>query len=170
MEDIIAMIDSLILEHDELITNMRNLEHIATDLGVAFQLEEAKEALVLGRLGGQEDSLKKLEEVLTEAESKIRAHFNREERGLLKAFEHSGKHMLASALHELLLEHKELRHRIASSRKEMAELRSSELSRDVWEGKAWGIRVYLTHTRRLLEDHAHSEYDLLQKARGELAK
>ena len=96
-------------------------------------------------------------------------YFDREERGLLGAFEQSGKRMFASALHGLLLEHTELRSRLSKAKQEIGELKSSGLSRDVWEGKAWAVRVYITHTRRLLEDHAHAEYALLWKARCELA-
>lgn len=168
MEDILAMIDDLMLEHEGLITNLQALEHMATDFGAAFQLEQAKEALVIGRLTGQEEGLNRMEAALAQAEAKLQAHFNREERGLLGAFEQSGNRMFASALHELLPEHTELLNRLTNSKQVIGELRSSGLSRDVWEGKAWGIRAYITHTRRLLEDHAHAEYALLWKARREL--
>ncbi len=57
---------------------------------------------------------------------------------------------------------------IAESRKEVAELAGEGLSREVWEGKEWGVRVYLRHTRKLLEAHTQSELELFHKLRGEL--
>ena len=167
-QDIINMIDELLLEHEELIVDVQALEHMASDFGVALQLDKATEGLVVGRLEGHQDALKALEKALAEAETKLQAHFNREERGLLQAFEKSRKQVFASALHDLLLEHNEIRTRLDNSKRELEELWSAGLSRDVWEGKVWGIRVYIAHTRRLIEDHAHAEYALLWKARGEM--
>ena len=76
--------------------------------------------------------------------------------------------MLSSGLRILLLEHEELRGRIAESRAEVAELASERLSREVQEGKAWGMRVYISHTHKLLEAHALSEQELFHKLRSEL--
>jgi uncharacterized protein YlaN (UPF0358 family) len=78
--------------------------------------------------------------------------------------------MLASALHILLREHEEIRNRIAKLKKDAAELATGELSREVWEGKVWGIRSYIDHTRKLIEAHAKSEMELLQTLRSRLQR
>jgi len=76
--------------------------------------------------------------------------------------------MLASALHVLLSEHAELRNHFAKSKTETAELAAGELSREVWEGKVWGMRTYINHTMKLLEAHAQSEQELLMTLRRQL--
>jgi hypothetical protein len=78
--------------------------------------------------------------------------------------------MLTSGLRLLLLEHQELKDRIAQSRADVAELISLDSSREVLEGKAWGVRVYVSHTRKLIEEHAKSEQQLFAKVREELER
>ena len=70
----------------------------------------------------------------------------------------------------LLGEHQELKSRIARSKEGAAELAVEGLSRDVWEGKAYGMRAYIYHTRKLLEAHAQSEQELFQALRKELGE
>ena len=77
---------------------------------------------------------------------------------------------MASGLRVLLLEHQELKDRIAESRKEVAELIEAKLSREVQEGKAWGVRVYIGHTRKLIEAHAQSEQELFRELRAKLKR
>ena len=84
------------------------------------------------------------------------------------AFEKYGDRILASALHVLLLEHQELRNRLAKSKAEIAELAVGGLSREVWQGKVWGLRAYVSHTRNLIEAHAKSEQELLLTLRKQL--
>jgi len=169
MEDIIALIDELLKEHQQILQNIKTLEQATDDLGAALKLEEVKQTLMPGRLEQQQQDLPKLEEILAALELRLQGHFNREETGLLTAFERHGNRMLASALNTLLLEHQPLRQRLNNLKVEIAELESAGLSQEVWDGKVWGLRAYITHTRKLLEEHAHSEYSLLERAREEIA-
>lgn len=169
MEDIVSLIDELLKEHQQILQNVQDLEQTTDDLGAAVKLEEIKQTLMPGRLEQHQQDLSKLEEILAALELKIREHFNREEMVLLNAFERHGNQMLASALNTLLLEHQPLRNRLNNLKQEIAGLSSSGLSQEVWDGKVWGLRAYLAHTRKLIEEHAQSEYALLEQARKEVA-
>ncbi len=169
MDEIPALIDQIIEEHRQIIPKVQTLEQVANDLGAILALEKAKEDFLPGRLGTQGGGLQNLQELLETIDQGLRAHFDREERGLLAAFEKYGDKMFASALHVLLFEHEELKNRITKSRKEAAELAAGRFSREVWEGRAYGIGVYISHTCKLFEAHAQSEQELLRRLRKELA-
>jgi len=125
---------------------------------------------VPGRFGDQRQGLQNLQESLEAIEKGLQRHFDREETGLLTVFEQHRGGMLASGLRVLLLEHQEIKDRIVESKKEVAELVSGDLSREVREGKAWGVRVYLSHTRKLIQAHAQSEQELFYELRAGLMK
>lgn len=133
-------------------------------------MDIAREDFVPGRLGDQKRDLQNWQESLELIDQGIQVHFNREETGLLNAFEKHGGRMLASALSDLLSEHEELRHRLAKLEKGVAELAVGDSSREVWEGRAWGVRSYLAHTRKLFEVHAQSELELLRMLRNRLRR
>ncbi|MFC1916773.1 hypothetical protein ACFLX1_01395, partial [Chloroflexota bacterium] len=57
---------------------------------------------------------------------------------------------------------------LAKSKTGIAELAVEGLSREIWEGKVWGLRAYVSHTRNLLEAHAKSEQELLLTLRRQL--
>ena len=167
--DIIALIEQLLKEHQQILKSISTVEQITNDLGVASQLEEVKESMMPGRLGQKRQDLPKLEKMLATLQAGLQEHFNREEIWLMNAFEEHGKQMLASALNTLLLEHPLLRNRLNNLKQEIAELESAGLSQEVWDGKVWGLRAYIAHTRKLFEEHARSEYLLLRRARKEIA-
>ena len=98
----------------------------------------------------------------------LQAHFNREETGLLAAFEKHGGRKLVTALNSLLLEHKDLRSRLAHAKDHIAELMSGGLARQRWEASANDMRAHLSHTRKLLEAHAAIENELLVELRRHL--
>jgi len=123
---------------------------------------------VPGRFGDQRQGLQNLQESLEATEKELQRHFDREERGLLTVFEQHRGGMLASGLRVLLLEHQEIKARIAESKKDGAAVAAGDLSREVREGRAWGVRVYLSHTRKLIQAHAQSEQELFYKLRTEL--
>ena len=168
MEDALALLDQLIEEHKKIMRRFQTAEQVANDTVAILELDRAKEDFVPGRFGNQKQGLQSLLDSLETIDKGLQAHFGREENRLLTVFQEHGSGMLASGLRILLLEHGELQNRIAESKKEVAELAVSGLSREVREGKAWGVRVYISHTRKLIKAHAQSEEELFYKLRAEL--
>lgn len=170
MEETIALIDKIIEEHKIISQRVKTLERVVNDVSALLGLDIAREDFVPGRLGDQKQGLQNWQKSLEIIDQGIQAHFNREETGLLTAFEKHGGKMLASALSVLLSEHKELRDRLAKLKKDIAELAVGDLSREVWGGMVWGTRNYLAHTRKLFDVHAQSEQELLRMLRRKLMK
>ena len=169
MEKDVALIEEIIEEHKTIMQGVQNLEQIAGDAEAIVSLEEAKEAFMPGRFG-QEPGLQKLQEALETIDQGLQAHFSREETALLAVFEKHGNKELVSALRSLLLEHEDLRNRVAHSKKHVDELISGGLSRHRWEASAHDMRAHISHTRKLLGAHAGIEWDLFHKLRDELMK
>ena len=169
MEEVLALIDKIIEEHKQIIGRFQSLEQVANDAQAIVGLEKAKEAFMPGRFEMRQ-GLQKLQELLEITDRGIKAHFDREETGLLAAFEKHGGRMLASALRALLPEHENFKDRLAHSKKHLADLTGGELSRQVWEASAYDIRAYLTHTQKLFEAHAQSEQKLFQTLRNQLKR
>ncbi len=170
MEEALALIEKIIEEHKLIIERVRVLEQVTNDAGALLGLDIAREGFVPGRLVDQKRGLQNWQESLEIIDQGIQAHFNREETGLLTAFEKHGGKMLATALRALLFEHEELRDRLAKLKKDVGDLAVSSLSREVWQGNVWGVRSYLAHTRTLFEVHARSEQRLLRRLRSQLRK
>jgi len=170
MEGIFALIDAIIEEHKQIREGIETSENIANDLGAILELGRATGDFEPATLDRKRRGLEGLQQSLEKVDKGLQAHFDREERALLTAFEDYGGRTFASALRALLVEHPELKNRIAKSKQDAAELAVGELSREVWEGKAYGMRVYISHTRKLLEAHAQSEQELLQTLRKELGE
>ena len=168
MNEVLNLIDQLIEEHKLISQKAKTVEERANDLYAISELQKTREGFMPKRTGDQKQDLKNLQESLETIENSIRAHFDREEKGLLTAVERYGGTTIASALHTLLLEHQELKDRISRAKEEAAELGSGELSIEVGEGKAWGIRVYIDHTLTLLKEHARSEQELFQSLKTRL--
>jgi len=169
MEEALVLIEKVIEEHKSIMQGVQTLEQAASDAEAIVDLEKAKEAFMPGRFE-QEKGLRKLQESLETIDRGLRAHFDREETGLTDVFEKHGNKELASALRSLLLEHEDLRNRLAHSRKHIAELVSGGLSRHLWEASAHDMRAHISHTRKLLEAHAEIEQELFHKLRTELMK
>ena len=170
MEDALALIDQLIQEHKQILQKLQATEQVANDVGAILQLDRAKEDFVPGRFSDQKQGLQSLQDSLETIDKGLQRHFDREEKRLLSVFEQYGGETLTSGLRILLLEHQELKDRIAESKKEVAELAAESSSRQVQEGKAWGVRVYISHTRKLIEAHAQSEQELFHRLRAELMR
>jgi hemerythrin-like domain-containing protein len=170
MEEALALIEKIIEEHKIITQRVRTLEQVANGLEAASALDRAGEGFMPGRSDDQRRGLQNLQESLETTDKGIQAHFNREETALLAAFEKHGGEMLASSLRFLLIEHEELRGRLTRSKKDVAQLTVGGSSREVWEGRAWGVRTYISHTRRLLEAHHRSEQQLLGRLRRELRR
>ena len=169
MEETLALIEKIVEEHKSIMQGVRSLEQAASDAEAIVGLEKAKETFMPGRLE-QEQGLKKLQASLEAIDQGLRAHFNREETGLMNVFEKHGNKELATALRSLLLEHEDLRNRLAHAKKHVAELMSGGLSRHLWEASAHDMRAHISHTRKLLEAHAEIEQELFHRLRTELTK
>jgi len=170
MKEALELIDRIIEEHKQITQEGRTIQQVSSDYEAGLKLGEAKEGFIPGGLDGQKRYLQNLQESLETISQELLAHFEREEKWLLAAFEKHGGQMLAAALRGLLQEHQELKKRITKSIDDVAGLASEGLSREVWEGQAWGIRTYISHTLKLLEAHAQSEHELLLKLRSALIK
>ncbi len=168
MPETLDLLDQLIEEHRQIRQRVQTAEQVANDAAALLRLDKAKEDFMPGSFSDQQRGLQSLQDSLESLEKGLQAHFEREETGLLTIFEKHGSGILVSGLRVLLLEHQELKNRIAESRKEAAELAAGRLSREVQEGKAWGVRVYISHTRKLIEAHARSEQELFHKLRTAL--
>jgi len=169
MDKTVTLIDQILEEHKLIVKRVQNLEQAANDAEALLGLESAKEQFVPGRFD-QGESLKNLKQWLETIDEGLQAHFDREETALLTAFEKQGDKGPASELRSLLLEHEDLRDRIAHSRKHVAELIGGGLSRQLWEARAHDMRAHISHTRKLLEAHAEMEQELLQRLRSELVR
>ncbi len=167
MEEIVALINKLIDEHKVVIEDARALEKAANDASALVELEEARDTFVPGRFD-QKQSLQKLQEFLEAIDKGLKEHFDREETGLLAAFEKHGDRKLVTTLNSLLLEHEDLRNRLAHAREHVAELVSGGLARHQWEASANDMRAHLSHTRKLLEAHAAIENELFLELRRHL--
>jgi iron-sulfur cluster repair protein YtfE (RIC family) len=167
MEDVVALIDRIIEEHRAIIQKVQTLEQVANDAGAMVGLDKAKEVFVPGKFD-KEPGLQQLQELMETIDQGLGAHFNREETGLLTAFENYGDRKLSSDFHSLVREHDDLRNRLARSREHVAELTGGGLSRHVWEASANDMRAYITHTRKLFQAHARSEQRLFRALREAL--
>jgi hypothetical protein len=168
MEEAVALIDQLIEEHKQILQKFQTLEQVVNDVGAIAQLDKTKEDFVPGKFNDPKQGLQNLQDSLESIDHGLQEHFNREEKQLSAVLKQHKSETLTSGLHLLLIEHKEIKGRIAESKKEVAELTEKSLSREVREGKAWGTRVFINHTRKLVEAHAQSEQELFHKIRAEL--
>ena len=169
MEEALALIEKIIEEHKIIMQRVQTLERVANDAEAMIGFEKARDAFMPGRFE-QKLGLQELQESLETIDKGLREHFKREETGLLTAFERHGNKEMASALHSLLLEHEDLKDRLAHSKKNVAELIGGGLSRHLWEASAHDMRAHISHTRKLLEAHAEIEQELLHKLRARLRK
>ena len=170
IKEALALIKLIIEEHKIILQKVQTLEQVANDASAIKGLDQAEKGFVPGRLNDQRRVLQTWQESVEIVDQGLQDHFDREETRLSTAFDKCGDSMLASALRALLLEHGELRNRLAKARKDVAELTNGGAQREVWEGRAWGARVYITHTRKLIEAHHQSEQKLLLTLRMKLTR
>ena len=167
LEEVLALIEQIIKEHKAIMEGVQTLEQVANDTDAITGLEIAKGTFMPGRFD-EKEHLQKMQEQLETIATGVQAHFESEETRLVAAFEKYGDERLVSALHNLLLEHEDIRNRFANSRNQVSELINGDLSRQIWEANAHDVRAYITHTRRLLGTHAGFEHELLLALQKEL--
>lgn len=169
MEDDLVIIERVIDEHKTIRQDFHNLEKVANDAEAMTGFEEAKEAFMPGRLN-QKQGLSTLEGTLNTIEDGLQRHFHFEETSLPAVIERHGDEELKSSLRSILLEHVDLRGRLAHSKKHAAELVEGSMARHRWEASAHDMRAYISHTRKLLEAHAEIEQELLHNLQKRLKK
>jgi hypothetical protein len=165
--EVLALIEKIIEEHRQILQEFQVSEQAANDAVAMRGLGKGKDAFMPGRLD-QKQGLGQLSDLLNTIEKGLDAHFQREENSLPAAVMEYGSAQLVSDVRDLLQTHKELRRRLIQSKADVAELVGGGRSRHMWEASAHDMRAHLTHTRKLLEEHAMDEQQLLHKLRGRL--
>jgi len=169
MEDDLAIIERVIAEHKTIRQHFQRLEKVANDAEAMAGFEGAKGAFMPGRLG-QKKGLLSLGNTLNTIEDGLQRHFHFEEISLPGVVDHCGDEEDRASLRSILLEHADLRNRVARSKKHVAELTNADMARHRWEASAHDMRAYISHTRKLLEAHAEIEQELLRELRDRLQK
>ena len=169
MEKELAIIEKIIQWHKMIKRRVLTLERVANDAEALIGFEKAKEAFMPGRLD-QKKGLKALGELLDVIEPGLHEHFHYEEAELPGVVESYGDEELSSDLNSLFLEHKDLRNRIAHSKRHVADLVGGNMSRHLWEASAHDMRAHISHTRKLLAAHVEIETELLHRLRANLRK
>ncbi len=173
-DEVVALIDRLIEEHKIINRDMASLESVVNDAGAIMSFDKAKDIYLPGRSGAKDD-LEKLDKLLDTIDQGLRAHFDREEKGLHTAFDKLGTTETAKAFHTLVLEHNGLRDRLDEhenirnnlfkSLKGSAEPDHGVLTRQQWEATAHDMRAYMLHSRKLLQEHTLREHGLFTDLR-----
>lgn len=168
MKTALALIEQVIEEHKTILQRLQTLEQVANDAEALRGFDKAQKNFLPGRFD-QKKELYNLKEIVDLVDQGLQAHFDREETALLAAFEEQGDREITSAFHSLLLEHKDLRNRLAHTKRHVTELTSGDLSSHRWQATAHDMRAHITHTCKLLEAHAGLEQELLLALRRKLS-
>jgi hypothetical protein len=168
MNQEIALLDKLEAEHKEIMHDALNLEQITNDLDGTKGLEKASEDFVPWRIDRCKQIVQDLKVSLEMLDTKLSDHFDREEKDLLTLCQTHNNDTFGSVLFNLIIEHEEIRNRIAKSKLDVASLATDDLSPYIWQGRAYPVRFYLNNTRRRLQAHAENEQELVNALRREL--
>ncbi len=173
-DEVVALIDRLIEEHKIISRDMASLESVVNDAGAIISFDKAKDIYVPGRPGAKDD-LEKLDKLLDTIDEGLRAHFDREERGLHTAFDKLGTPETAKAFQTLVLEHnglrdrldehKNIRNNLFRSIKGSGESGQGVMTRQQWEATAYDMRAYIMQSRKLVQEHNLSEHGLFTDLR-----
>ena len=166
MKETIALIDQIIEEHT---TIFQGLDQVVSDAEAIYGFKEAQEIFTSGRLD-QKEGENRLVELVNSIDQGLQAHFDREETALVDAFEKEGDKELSSTFRSLMLEHSDLRNRLAHAKRHVSELTGGESSRSHWQATAHNLYTHINRTRELLKAHAGAEQKLLQSLRRRLLR
>jgi len=169
MDDTLRLIDQLIEEHKAVGEKAQSLEKAANDVRLLSDLKQARDTFLEGDIAGRDD-LKKLEALFNEMGTWLDKHFKREETVLQPAVRHYGDEKFVASLNSLLFEHTDLRDRLLHCRKRVDELLGGSLDQVRRDASVRDLRVYINHSRRLLETHAARENHFLTEFRKHLKK
>jgi iron-sulfur cluster repair protein YtfE (RIC family) len=164
MVDVISIIDKILEEHRVLLNDAKQLEMITNDAGAMMAMAKSKDVFMPGRLD-QVQSLKKFEELRNKVQEGLIAHFNREETYLLEAVLELGDQNIITGLKKLLAEHVVFKSRLEELKAQTDELINGQISRAMWETKAYDMRAHLSNMHTHLEKHAKDEQVLFNNIR-----
>ncbi len=170
MQEVINLISKITADHQQITEDIKATQIVSNDLDAIAELDTTKENVIPRRLEEQSPGLMKLQKSIETVESGLTAHFELEEKSLLKAFELHGDRTIATALSTLLLEHSDIKNRLEQSKKMLHELMTDRTSREVWEGKLWAMKAYIRQTGKIIEMHAQNEHELLQSLKEKIKK
>jgi hypothetical protein len=169
MTDVIGIIDKIIEEHKILLNQATQFEKITNDAGAMIAMTKSKEVFMPGRLE-QSQSLKKFEDLRNKIQEGLSAHFQREETSLLEAILEFGDKNIIITLKKLLSQHWAFRTSLKDLQYESNELINGQLSRALWEPKAYIMRSHIAEMHTRLEQHAKNEQQLFNDVRKQLIK
>jgi hemerythrin-like domain-containing protein len=165
----LEIIEKIIQEHKKIRRDLHHLDRAANDAEALSVMDQAKEVFMPGRLK-QHQGLQELRSSMEATAEGLDRHFSFEEEWLPDLVERYGDEEITSNWESLLLEHKDLRNRLAHSRRHVTELIEGKLARHLWEASAHDMRAYITHTRKLMEAHAGIEQELLYEVRNRVKR
>lgn len=168
MKQELTLLDKLDAEHKEIMSEAQNLEHITNDLDAILGLKKASKDFVPWRIDRCKQIVQDLQLSLEMIDAKLSEHFDLEEKDLLTLCQTHNNDTFGTVLLNLIIEHGEIRNRIAKSKLDVASLAVDDLSPYIWQGRAYPVRFYLNHTHRRLQVHAESEQELLNALRRDL--
>ncbi|MFC2038290.1 hemerythrin domain-containing protein [Chloroflexota bacterium] len=163
----IALIDKAIEEHKTYLGRLKTMDDIANDAEALHGIEKAQETFVPGRLDAK-SKMEELSELVESINKGLNAHFEREETPLLSVFEKHGDSEMIAGFNSLIQEHTDLRARLAETGEKINRLSGGGMSIGQWEAAAYDMRAYISHTRQLLEKHAHTEHEIFVSLRNKL--
>jgi hypothetical protein len=165
----LEIIEKVIQWHKKIREDLHHLDKAANDAEALAVVDKAKELFMPGRLQ-QHEGLKEFRSSVEATAEGLGRHFDFEEQCLPDLVAGYGDEEIISNWESILLEHKDLRNRLAHAGKHAAELIEENLSRHLWEASAHDMRAYITHTHKLLEAHVRIEEDLLYEIRDRVKK
>jgi iron-sulfur cluster repair protein YtfE (RIC family) len=164
MKESVALIDQVIEEHT---TIFQGLDQVVSDAEAIYGFKNAQEIFTSGRVD-QKEWEDRLVELVNLIDQGLQAHFDREEKALMDAFEKEGDRELSSTFRSLMLEHNDLRNRLAHAKRHVSELTGGESSHSHWQATAHNLYTHISRTRELLKAHAGAEQKLLLSLRQRL--
>jgi len=167
MEDALTLIEQLIEEHKTIMERIQSFEQIANDAEALAGFDKAKDTFMPGRLDGKQ-GLEEFVQLLNTISEGVDAHFIREESNLVYVFQEQGNKEMSEEFHSLILEHEDLRDRLAKTKEEIDKLLNGQLPSQIWQASAQDLRAYVTHMKQLFEIHAGTEQKLFYRLQSEL--
>lgn len=166
VSDQLAIINHIILEHQKVREYVKMIGDSVTDREALASLQKARTDWVPGRLDILAETKEKLEEATAHLETGLKQHFGYEEEALPPLF---GELFMQA----LILEHQQIRRKIADARAMITNIKLEGLSREEVLTKESDIHQTINDLGTAVEDHAVREevmLDMLQRSLQEKEK
>ena len=167
MVTILDLIDALIAEHKSGNAKTASLQKAANYALILESMDSARVCFGPGRLN-PELELANLKTLIKSIIIFLDHHFQHEETLMLQAVEEYCDQETVNAFTLLLREHDYLKTRISRVLELIQELNSGKLTNQHWNSSANDLKAYLSHTRKLLEEHSDRETKLFLTLREHL--